>query len=1513
MGARGTTVLGGVAPGTSAPPRHVVAAGVRLMSGRVCQSGVKGHTVQRGDVEHAGLSVSVASDLRLRREVSGTRDVRLGSRQLAVVAVCFIVWRDHAVPPSRLAEQVWRDPLPQNWRGSLRVLVSRLRGALSELGIEGEPIPFKAGAYRFAVEPVHVDIEEAIATLGRAETAFRQGDLRSARADAAVARAVLSRPVLPGFEAPVVDGLRHEVESANLGALRLTAACRCAMGEHAGAVSAARQAIELDPLRESSWRQLMDVHRDAGETGAALRAYEQCRRRLADELGTDPSPRTRALHDRLLGPGSDEHHTPAVLGDEPAVAVVGPERLPYRGLLAFGVGDADLFFGRDAQVQELVDRLDRRGVVAVTGPSGSGKTSLVRAGLIPALAKGVLPESDLWPVRVMVPGRTPASTLLHALRPSSGAGRTARAAAGAMGDGLTAQLLSQAVAVLLDAEGPGQNQRLVLVVDQAEELFTAVEDVERTGFIDGVLGARRCLVDRLLVVLVLRSDFLGRAAELPGLADILSTSQYVLGPMSGAGLEAAVTEPARRVGVTLERGLVGRILGDVLGRPGALPLVQYAMLELWRRRDGDRLTMAAYHEMGGVQGALRSRADAVFNELDAHVQDAARHVLLRLVEPGADTADVRRRAAMVELRAVGPGGGVDVVLDRFVEARLVTVSARPGTSEPTVEIAHEALLREWPRMRDWIEERREALVELRQLRQAAADWERSNRDEAFLLRGTRLARAEGVLRQLDLTPSEQESTYLRHSVLLRRIEAESAAAIAEAQRRSAVATRARQLALEARAALAEDPERAIMLATEAVERTRRLGEPALPEAIGILEESTQRSRVLRRLDAGRRLATASPDGRYVAADTELDSPDPVVFDLANGDRHDLDGPDGFVPWGASPGVWELAFSPDGLLLAAGYQHRVVRHGYGMVPDPDGPMSPPPVVLFDPRSGGEVRRLAANPGCYFSLDFDDSGRWLAGSDLRGSVTVWDVATGRQVAYVNLDAFANQVHFLPRSDGVMVIESQQPDGIWMVDRGGDVLDFLPTVGLGRTNVSISPAGDRLALTSLQGRCLTVHRLDPWHCELVHRVTGPLASAWSPDGSEVAVSGNRGVITLLDAASGRPRLDLPGSMSVRNLQFMEEDRLLSPTWDGQALIWDVSPTGPHDLGAIRTTTGPQDGFAVAGCPPYLGATTRPPGAFELLDLDESGATTETLLLAESTVGDQFDSQAAVADDDLTHVASMRADGMATLRTLPGLDLVAELPRDCQPRAVSRGGALVHVNRLHGRHYASDTNRAVGWVLDPATGQRVIALSRYAFDAHFLPNGAGGSPQHLVICDLDHGVFIHDLDSGGCVAALTRQDLGIVTYPLSLAHDGLGRFLAGGSQDGRVWAADLPAMLAGAPAEETIIFSRLAHTGPAPRPAVRADGLLATIGHDSAVRVWDLEGDRLVSEFSTRLTDQTPAVAFTPDGRALLYPDAEDVIRRHLLDPDELVARSRRRLTRTPTAAEQARITDESTQADT
>ena len=463
---------------------------------------------------------------------------------------------------------------------------------------------------------------------------------------------------------------------------------------------------------------------------------------------------------------------------------------PYKGLLAFTEADSELFFGRAALTNRLVARLsapEGSRFLAVVGPSGSGKSSLVKAGLVPALRAGAIPGSEKWFVVDMIPGPHPFEELETALL---------RVAVNPP-DSLVEQLPTDEGGILRAVRRclPGSGAELLLIIDQFEEMFTLVADrAVAARFLDGLTAAVNDPDSPLRVILSLRADFYDRPLLHPGLSELIQQRTEVVVPLTTDELVLAIERPVARYGIQVEPELVAALVADVTEQPGALPLLQYTLSELFEARQNGRLTLGAYRDLGGVSGALAQRAEAIYDGLNDACRAATHALFSRLVTLGAEVEDTRRRVLRDELLALDVAGGQQApggsqqsamaeAIDTYGAARLLFFDRDPLTRGPTVEIAHEALLRAWPRLRDWLDQDRGDLRLCRLLTQAEAEWAAAGHDDDFLLRGARLNQL-APLAEGHIPLTGRELAFLEASLAARR----ERLAAEEARRQSELAT-----------------------------------------------------------------------------------------------------------------------------------------------------------------------------------------------------------------------------------------------------------------------------------------------------------------------------------------------------------------------------------------------------------------------------------------------------------------------------------------------------------------------------------------------------------------------------------------------------------------------------------------------------------------------------------------------------------------------------------------------------
>ncbi|MET9629749.1 hypothetical protein ABZX92_20025 [Lentzea sp. NPDC006480] len=790
-------------------------------------------------------------------------------------------------------------------------------------------------------------------------------------------------------------------------------------------------------------------------------------------------------------------------------------RAPYLGLAAFQVEDSDRFFGRDVLIAELRERLGERRFLGVFGASGSGKSSLLRAGLV-ARTHG--------PSVVFTPGARPREEC--ALRMAE----------------LTGARVGQ---VLQDLEDPAAlhvylgmaGSEVLVVVDQFEEIFTLCRsEEERAWFVEALVHAAD---KHARVVIGVRADFYGHCGRYPLLVKALQDSQVLVGPMSGDELRQAITQPAAHEGCVLDTVLVARLVAEAAGQPAALPLVSHALLETWRRRRGLRLTIEGYEEAGGLQHAITRSGEEVYASLDPAGQAAARQIFVRLTALGEGTADTKRRVARESL----DDSDLTVhVLEKLAAARLVTID------DSTVELTHEALIRSWPRLRDWLSDDRAGLRLHRQLSEATESWAAVGHDPGALYRGVRLASARDwaaanpealtprenrfLTASLDAEAAEQSSARKRNRRLRQLVAALTvfvllttiAGAAAVVQWQQAVADRdratSRQGGEHAAGLLATDPSLAgqIGLAAYRISPT--------PEARSALLSTFAGPFPTRLHGAGDQIDTIAltPDGSLLATGA-VDG----VVELWRGAQRIATLPN-------TGRVIDVAFSGDGRRLAVAGNNGV--------------------RLFDAR--GELLTSFLPGVGVAGVSFSPDGSQLATAG--PTAQVWDLRTG-QPATVPV-----------QHEGEVYRVEYSPSGV-LATAGEDGRVFIGDKMVLRTKGPISGLAwsqdGKLAIAD------ETHAI--WLYDgAVHEFPGPdvlvRGLAFTPDGTRLALGANDGIVRIVDVASRREIGELTQPNRVRDIALSRDGTLLaSSSSAGRAYLWHdpfPTPTGPAVEGIFAGT---------------------------------------------------------------------------------------------------------------------------------------------------------------------------------------------------------------------------------------------------------------------------------------------------------------------------------------------------------
>jgi WD40 repeat protein/DNA-binding SARP family transcriptional activator len=1240
-------------------------------------------------------------------------------------------------------------------------------------------------------------------------------------------------------------------------------------------------AIPLDTLMAESEGVPLRIHRAASGWAQA-----QAAERLEETVGRAATERggLRAAEAEVSGTVAQlqlarERTSLYLVAESPDPSP--PEVCPFRGLAPFDAAHAEYFFGRERLVADLLARLVGSTLIAVVGSSGSGKSSLIRAGLLPSLAQGGLPGSERWRQGLMRPGEHPVAELARALA------RIAPAEVEpASVDPITAAL---------DAVRPGE--RLVLAVDQLEEIFTACRDEgERAAFVEAIVAIAADPDQRALVVLGIRADFYGRCAEYPELSTQMSANNVLVGPMRREELRRAIELPARQAGLRAEQSLVSALVGDVADEPGGLPLLSPTLVELWEERSGRTLRRSTYERSGGVNGAVARLAERAYGRLSTPQRERARAILLRLTD-AEQPVPVRRRVALSELETERDEEAA-AALTALTESRLVTLD------EGTVEVAHEALLREWPRLRAWLEEDIEGRRLHQHLGNAATEWERSDRDPAELYRGARLASALDWAPSHDPELNELEREFLeagkeasereaerqrRANRRLRALLAGAGALLVAAVIGGVIAVSQRQEARSAARAEAAQRLGAQALTEDRVDQALRLAGAGLALDDSVATRSNLLSTLLRNPamlgvlsgdgeDLG--LVALSPDGGTLAIGDRQGTV--MVFDTAAGERIGEYEAQGDVAGGEA---YIVAFSPRGDSIAVGITRPPDRRSaevhvidartlrlrtaipLGAFPgDPE--MQYLPMVSYSPDGRNLIVGYAGDFEAPLFIRRFDAG---SGSPMGGA------------ARLPPGTSLSRVH--PTPDGRLLYAGAETT--YSIDP--KTLRVLRRYPIGAYTTGISPDGSALALGDEDGSVQLLDLGSGRVRRLSERHDAPVSTeAFSPDGRTLATGDEGGTVMVWDLERGRAIETLEGhTAGVYGSAFSPDGRTLYTAGnDSSVIVWDVA--GDRRLGREFSTGIVQSACRAGGeaCgdsfPPAFAlspdgrtlATARLDGRVDLID----GETLRTVGSFEAFRGTPATAIEYAPDGDRLAVAGGRGllgiwDARSGRRVGPLLDA----PRDgpcADPRSMFEDVPCFEatIQNALAFHPGGDLLAAssVGgdvriWDLDDREPVRTpLRLPRFVLGLAFSPDGSQlAIPFGFNNPEGGDGVEVLDVRGGELGARLSAEsDVRVVSFSPD------GRLLATGQIDGtaQLWATDGWHEV-GSPLPVAQGFVTWVAFSPDSRT-------LATSSDSGAVSLWDAESQALIGsplpgpdQTAEQGDDRSEGVGwsttrFTPDG---------------------------------------------------
>ena len=1109
---------------------------------------------------------------------------------------------------------------------------------------------------------------------------------------------------------------------------------------------------------------------------------------------------------------------------------------PYKGLRAFQQADAADFFGRTEMINRVLDRLQEPVVqsnfLAVIGPSGSGKSSLVKAGVLPALRAGRLPGSESWFYAEMVPGEVPLEELAAALlsvstSPLPGIVDTLRDHVDGLAQGVYEAL-------------PARDSKLLLMIDQFEELFTQVEhESDRQQFLDLILNAVNAEDSPIMIIATLRADFYDRPLLYQGFGELIRARTELVLPLNDEELVETISGPAFRVGAVLEEGLVETIIEDVREQPGALPLLQYALTELFERREGALLTIAAYQDIGGTLGALAKRAEEVYRRFKESGQNMARQMFLRLVTLGEGQEDTRRRILQTELLTLGDREVVEDVIDRFGRYRLLTFDRDDATRSPTVEVAHEALIRGWERLREWLTESRTDIRLERELLHAAHDWEAAKKDKSYLMQGNRLLTFEEWAESTNLRLNELELEFLSAS-LAARDEREHQERLRQERERELERQKARNMRIAA-AIFGVAAVLAVILSLFAFDQRNQAEEQRsiadeqreiAVEAMHVAE--TERDRA----DEQREIAV---EAMHVA-ETERDRAD-EQREIADEQRE--------IAVEAMHVAEVNERKNLSLALAANARTALSEHDPALaLPvaiEARGVFEPPEAEVLRilgaaTFSPGPRFRFTDSPQSILGVAFNSDGSVGAYAGSEGVIYLVDTSTGESIRSIETGSPINAVGFNPAGSQIAAAMSDNTIGVWQL-ADGILLHRLNGHEDIVTDVEFSADGKTLASSSADS---TVRLWDAASGELLHTLQAHIdyvfKLSFSPDGARLASAsaaigvgeGDRSpahnTIQVWDVASGENILTIPpdGVGFVRDVEFSPDGATIAATtWSGAlggtARFYDAE-SGEE----IQRIYAHRDIIANLEFSPdgALLATASRDQSVKIWDISKG-----VLVTSYVDLGDRIQDIEFAPDGETM---------------LIGLGEAGNFPDGTDSPVDSSAYLWDLRNRAQSQAYRGHTNWV--WAADISPGGSLIASGSGPL---FFP----ASPE-----DLDATVRIWGATSGRQAIALHGHTNTVDSVKFSLDGD----YLFSASWDGSIRRWDLD------DGQEIQRYNLPYASGSAPPRVYMIDLLpngeqFVSASEDALIRLWDIESGEVIREYSGH-ADPVNGVHVSADGKLLV-----------------------------------------------
>jgi WD40 repeat protein/energy-coupling factor transporter ATP-binding protein EcfA2 len=1104
------------------------------------------------------------------------------------------------------------------------------------------------------------------------------------------------------------------------------------------------------------------------------------------------------------------------------------EKCPYLGLNAFGEEDGPRFFGRSALIEDAIERLSRRRFLAVVGPSGSGKSSLVRAGILPRLRTLAAPGAEPWRISTMVPGSDPLAALS---------------------------------ALKLEVE---KAPPILLIVDQFEEVFTLCDkEADRCQFVDALLSLVNAQVAHR-VILTVRSDFESYMAKYDALYELYGAGRVLITPLSAAELRDAIEKPAARVGLRFEAGVADNLLHDLLGEPAGLPLLQFTLLMMWERRQRNRITLEVYKRIGGGRKALSSSADEVYEAMIPQDQDTAKRLLLRLALAVDDRLEVTRSRMLrskLYLRGEDPSR-VDRVLQKLISARLLRLTPGPSAGEDQVEVAHEALVRNWRTLADWLQKARGALSERQRLESRAREWVRLGRGKSGLLDEVEAAEAARWLAQpevayLDPDPelgqliqasrnAVAEAARQKEEARQRELELRTEREIerAAAQQKIAEVERKRADEQTAAARRAEKSRRAILWATAFlsvallaalvatyVARARTLEARQLAAAVGLANAKIKEQLISSYVERGRQLLLVEQKPLEAL---------PWLYRAKRAGSTDK-----LVSYGMRTALDSLAATK---LLLVGHSDRVTSATYR----PNGrhiltASDDKTARIWAADTGRLVAELAGHTASIYSTAYSPDGLRIVTAGADKTARVWDAEAGRFL--FELKGHKDSVQsatYSPDGRRIVTTSVDKTARIWAADTG-------------------------LHVTELKG-----------HTDSVESAT------YSPNGRRIVTASEDNTARVWDADTGQHLLDLRGHKAgVNSVTYSPDGRFIATTSeDKTARIWEattgrlVSVLAGHADAVLSGTYSPDGRSIVTASLDNTARIWAAETGYLLFELKGHGAS--VFSASYSPDGSQIvtvskDNTARIWDAATGHlIYEFRGHGAGVLDAAyspdghrivtASADKTARIWNSEKNRLLPEltGHTATVTSATYGpdgRHIitASFDNTARVW--DAETGQFLFVLKGHTssvLSAAYRPDG-----RRIVTASYDNTARVWNAENGQLLSTLEGHD----SFVNSAAYSPNGQRIvtAGFDKTARVWDAETGRLLTVLKGHDSFVSS--AEYNP-------SGSRIVTASFDKAARVWDAETGRLLTVLRGH-ADNVNSAAYSADGSRIVTSSTDKTAR--------------------------------------